>query len=182
MWRLVWKVWYCLLDVYVLATSTVISGRIPTCDSAHSWRLYSTVPTGYQTTNTMTWYPTKSYYHDTELTTHLSYSNNAEHQVRQRQVSILYVYLGPGSEPTTSHMRSKYSTQWAVFSCLQGIQSQLNRTCHYWSLSPTFQNSSSNSRSGRSGRPEITGLSLEPADSKPGRVKPKPLKCILVAS
>ena len=27
----------CLLLLYVLATSKVISGRVPTCDSAHSW-------------------------------------------------------------------------------------------------------------------------------------------------
>ena len=29
------------LVVYVLATSKVIRGRVPICDSAHSWRLYS---------------------------------------------------------------------------------------------------------------------------------------------
>ncbi len=29
----------CLLLFYVLATSKVTSGRVPTCDSAHSWRL-----------------------------------------------------------------------------------------------------------------------------------------------
>ena len=27
----------CLLEFYVLATSMVISGRVPSCDSAHSW-------------------------------------------------------------------------------------------------------------------------------------------------
>ena len=30
----------CLL-FYILATSKVISGRVPTCDSVHSWRLHS---------------------------------------------------------------------------------------------------------------------------------------------
>ena len=40
---------YCwLLEFYVLATSKVISGRVPICDSAHSWRLYSAVPPGNQ--------------------------------------------------------------------------------------------------------------------------------------
>ena len=30
-----------LLELYILATSKVISGSAPTCDSAHSWCLYS---------------------------------------------------------------------------------------------------------------------------------------------
>ena len=34
-----------LLGFHVLATSKVISGRIPTWDIAHSWRLYSCCPT-----------------------------------------------------------------------------------------------------------------------------------------
>ena len=34
----------CLL-FYILATSEVISGRALTCDSAHSWQLYSAVST-----------------------------------------------------------------------------------------------------------------------------------------
>ena len=37
-------------------------------------------------------------------------------------------------------------------------------------------------RSGRSGNPKIADSSLEPAGSKPGQVKPKTLKLILVAS
>ena len=39
---------------YALATSKAISGRIPTCDSAHSWSLYSAAPMGDQATSTMT--------------------------------------------------------------------------------------------------------------------------------
>ena len=31
---------------YVLATSEIISGRVPTCNSTHSWRLLSNCPTG----------------------------------------------------------------------------------------------------------------------------------------
>ena len=38
------------------------------------------------------------------------------------------------------------------------------------------------SHSGRSGNPKIAGSRLEPASSKPGQVKPKTLKFILVAS
>ena len=37
-----WSAW--LLEFYVLA----ISGKVPTCDSAHSWRLYRAAPLGYQ--------------------------------------------------------------------------------------------------------------------------------------
>ena len=36
--------------------------------------------------------------------------------------------------------------------------------------------------SGRSGNPKVEDLSLEPAGLKPGRVKPKTLKLILIAS
>ena len=32
---------------YVLATSQVISARVPTCDSAHSWRFYSAASPGH---------------------------------------------------------------------------------------------------------------------------------------
>ena len=38
------------------------------------------------------------------------------------------------------------------------------------------------SRFGRSGNLKVVGSSLEPAGSKPGRVKPKTLNLILVAS
>ena len=54
----------CLL-FYVLATSKVISGWVPTCDSAHSWRLYGAAPLEDQAISTMTWYPTQS--HDPDI-------------------------------------------------------------------------------------------------------------------
>ena len=57
------EIWF-----YVLATSTVISGRVSTCHSAHSWWLYSAAPMGNQTTGTMIQYPTQLHYPDTELT------------------------------------------------------------------------------------------------------------------
>ena len=37
---------------YVLTTSKVISGRVPMCDSLHSWRLHSIVPLGDQACST----------------------------------------------------------------------------------------------------------------------------------
>ena len=54
--------------VYSVATSTVTSGWAMTCDSAHSWPLYSAVPLGHQATNTMNWYPIQSQYPDAEPT------------------------------------------------------------------------------------------------------------------
>ena len=53
---------------YVLTTPKVISGQVPTYDSAHSLRLHSVVPMGNQDASTMTWYPTQSHYLDTEPT------------------------------------------------------------------------------------------------------------------
>ena len=38
---------------YVLGSSEIISGRVPTCDSMHSWRFNSAVPLGDQPANTM---------------------------------------------------------------------------------------------------------------------------------
>ena len=43
----------CLLLFYILATSAIILGWVPTCDSAHSGRLCSAVPLGNQATSTM---------------------------------------------------------------------------------------------------------------------------------
>ena len=52
----------------ILATPKVISGRVPTFNSPHTWWLYSAAPLGNQTTNTVTWYPIQSNYPDTEST------------------------------------------------------------------------------------------------------------------
>ena len=61
--------WVCwLLELYVLATSKVISGQLPTFDSAHPWRLYSAAPLTDQATGTMTRYPTQPHYPDSALT------------------------------------------------------------------------------------------------------------------
>ena len=48
--------------------SKVISWRIPTYDSTHSWRFYSAVPLGNQANGTMTQYPTQSHYPASALT------------------------------------------------------------------------------------------------------------------
>ena len=52
----------CLLSSYVLVTSKVISGWVPTCDSVHSWWLCSAAPLGNQAISTMTRYPTQLHY------------------------------------------------------------------------------------------------------------------------
>ena len=63
-----WVLFLCLLLFYVIATSKVISGQVPTGDSAHSWWLYSAALLRHQATSTLTWYPTQSYNPDTEPT------------------------------------------------------------------------------------------------------------------
>ena len=71
---------------YVLATCKVISAQVLTCNSAHSWQLYSAAPLGDQATNTMTWYPKQSHYPDAEPTSPW-HSNKAKHLARKWQVS-----------------------------------------------------------------------------------------------
>ena len=63
----------CLLLFYALATSKVILGRILTCDSTHSKRLYSPASLEHQATGTMTCYPTQSHYPNTEPTSPLPF-------------------------------------------------------------------------------------------------------------
>ena len=43
-----------LLEFYVLTTSKVMSAQVPTCDSAHSWRLYNAASLRNRSTGTMT--------------------------------------------------------------------------------------------------------------------------------
>ena len=43
-----------LLELYILATSKDISGRVPTCDSVHSWHLYSVASLGDKAASIMT--------------------------------------------------------------------------------------------------------------------------------
>ena len=58
----------CLLLLYILATSKVISGRVQSCDSTHPWWLYSAALLGNQAAGAMTWYPTQSHYPDSTPT------------------------------------------------------------------------------------------------------------------
>ena len=97
--------WNSLL-FYVLAISKVMSGRVPTYDSAHSLGLYSAASLGHQATRTMTCYLTYSHYPDTQYVPYHSFPcpNNIEYQARKWQVSIFksLVFIEPRFEPAGS--------------------------------------------------------------------------------
>ena len=111
-WHTVPIIFVYLLLFSVLATSKVISGWIPTCDSAHSWRLCSAPPLGNEAISTMTRYPTQSHYPDTELTNPWpilillsTWLGNDKYQFNKS-----LVWHDPGIEPTISRTLSQYST------------------------------------------------------------------------
>ena len=60
-----------LLELYVLATSKVISGQLPICDTAHSWKPRRSALLGNRAAGAMTQYPSQSHYPATEQTMHL---------------------------------------------------------------------------------------------------------------
>ena len=67
----IWGFFVWLRLFYILAKSNVISGQIPTHDSAHSWHHNSTVPLGNQAISTMMWYPTQLHYPNTHHLPHV---------------------------------------------------------------------------------------------------------------
>ena len=81
----------CLL-LYVLATPTVISGRVLvlTYDSAHSGRLCSVAPLGNQAVNTTTRYPIHSHYPYTVSTSPCPVLIMQSTSLGNWQVSIVY--------------------------------------------------------------------------------------------
>ena len=58
--------WVGLLELNILATSKVISGKVLIYDNVHSCRFHSAAPLRDQSTRTIMWYPTQSHYPDTE--------------------------------------------------------------------------------------------------------------------
>ena len=90
-----------------LATFKVISGWVATCDSAHSWWLYSAVKLGNQTASTMTWYPTQSHYLDTELTSpcHILLVLSTRLESDKYQFNKSLVWLDQESNSQSPHMR-----------------------------------------------------------------------------
>ena len=105
----------CLL-FYVLAASKVISGQVPSCDSAHSWRFYSAAPLGNQTASTMTRFPTHSHYPDTDPTSPcpilIMPSTLLGSDKYPFDKSLLW--LDHGFEPMISSMRDQCSTDSAT--------------------------------------------------------------------
>ena len=78
----------CLL-FYVLTTSKVISGWVPTCDSSHSLQLYSDIPLEDQATRPLGPDIPLSPIILTPSKPALLYPKNSEHLARKEQVSIL---------------------------------------------------------------------------------------------
>ena len=79
----------CLLEFYALATSKVVSGWVLTCDSAHSWSVYSAGPLCDEATSNMTLYRTQSHYPDMEPTNKsLSYPKIADCFAKNGQASM----------------------------------------------------------------------------------------------
>ena len=76
---------FLFLVFYILPTSKVLSGQVPTCDSAHSWWLYSAALLGNQATSTMTHSVTLSWLWANQSLCHPNY---AECRARKRQVTI----------------------------------------------------------------------------------------------
>ena len=89
----------CLLFLYVLATSKVISGRVPTCGSMCSWHLYSAAPLGDQASSKMAWYPTPVTLSLGWANQSLPYPNNAECLARKICIDLKVIGLTwPGFE------------------------------------------------------------------------------------
>ena len=93
------------LVVYIWATSKVIAGQVPACDSAHSWRLYSAVPLGNQTMGIMTRFRTQSHYPDTEPTSPcpilLTLTARLDSDTYQFYKSLLWLGCDSNSWPST---------------------------------------------------------------------------------
>ena len=86
-----------LLEFYVLATSNVISGWVPTFDSAHSWRLYSAVPLGNQATSIMTRYPAQPCYPTVTSPCPILLTPSAKLGSNKYQFSLFYLGWGLNS-------------------------------------------------------------------------------------
>ena len=52
---------------YILATSRVTSGQVPTCNSTHSQLLYSAPLLGSEASRAIVWLPTQTHYPNTEI-------------------------------------------------------------------------------------------------------------------
>ena len=88
------SVFICLLLFYVLTTSKVISGWVPTCDNAHSLM-------ANQATSTMTWYPTPLHCPDNEPTSPCPILIMSSTWLGLTSINLKVIGLTrPGFEPT----------------------------------------------------------------------------------
>ena len=72
----------CLFELYIPKTHKVISKRVPTCDSAHSWQLSSAVTLGrpgHKEHDVISHSVTLSWHGGNQF---LPYPNNGKHQGR----------------------------------------------------------------------------------------------------
>ena len=79
-------------------------GDIPTCDSAHSWQLYSTASLDHQAAATMACYPTQSHYPDSPCPILIMLS-------ARRVTNINFKFIGltrPGFEFCDVRIRTRY--------------------------------------------------------------------------
>ena len=135
-----WDIWkqrftnpgfVCLLMFCTLATYKIMSGPAPTCDSAHSWWLYSAAPLGNQFTSTMTWYP----WHWAKQS--LPYPNKASRLAGKRQVSIFksLVWLDQGSSKTVGRHSTHLTTSphlWMIIHLVTLIVQRGYTSCNHY--------------------------------------------------
>ena len=87
--------------------TSLVGGQVPTCDSAHWWWLYSAASLEHQAASIMTCYPNQSHLSWYWVNQSLPYTNNAERQAREQQVSILksLVWLDQGLNTVRSGLK-----------------------------------------------------------------------------
>ena len=86
-----------------------ISERVLTCDSAHSWQLYSAVPLGNQVAVSMVQYPIQSHYPDTERTSPCPILLMPSHRLgsdKYKLISHWFDLTEPNSSSTAYEVRT----------------------------------------------------------------------------
>ena len=115
-------------------------GRALTCDSAHSWQLYSTVSLELEAAGTMTCYPSMAHYPDTQPTNPcpVLIMLSARLGSDMYQFSKSLVWLNQSSKT----VRSRFEPITFRFLDLPEREADallirppqlVNRICHYWS-------------------------------------------------
>ena len=107
----------CLL-FHILATFNVISGFVPTIETAHWWKLHSAAPMGKDANRTIAWYPTQSHLSRHWANQSLPYPNNAEWLAKKRHVSILksLLWVDQGLYAQGSDSLFSQNKEWTLYS------------------------------------------------------------------